>query len=153
MNNEIIKKLNIFIRKYYKNLVIRGFVYVFLLLIILFLCLSIIEYFGWNSTTFRTIIFYTYILLACGIAIYWIIIPLCKLLKIGRTLSYEEAAKIIGNHFPQIKDKLLNLLQLQEIQSSKENSLLQAAIEQKTSLLSPIPFVKAVDTTKTKKIL
>lgn len=151
MNNEIIKKLNIFIRKYYKNLVIRGFVYVFLLLIILFLCLSIIEYFGWNSTTFRTIIFYTYILLACGIAIYWIIIPLCKLLKIGRTLSYEEAAKIIGNHFPQIKDKLLNLLQLQEIQYSKEKSLLQAAIEQKTSLLSPIPFVKAVDTTKTKK--
>ena len=158
MQNEIITKLNTFIRKYYKNLVVRGIIYSLLLLISFFLCLILIEYFGWMSILFRTIVFYAYLLLALSIICIWIIFPLFKLFKIGKTLSYEQAATIIGNHFPTIQDKLLNLLQLQyilsnsETLSSKSNiDLLCAAIEQKTSLLKPIPFQKAIDTTKTKR--
>ena len=152
MQNEIITKLNIFIRKYYKNLVVRGVIYSLLLLIIFFICLNIIEYFGWTGIIFRTTVFYAYIFLtAIGLYI-WVIRPLFKLFKIGKTLSYEDAAKIIGNHFSDVQDKLLNLLQLQDIsKNNKDNDLLYAAIDQKTTLLSPIPFQKAIDTKKTKE--
>ena len=151
MQNNIKDKLNAFIKKYYKNLAIRGVVYSLLLLIIFFLILILIEYFGWNSVLFRTVAFYTYILLTLTVCCVWIIRPLFKLLKIGKTLTYQQAATIIGNHFTDIQDKLLNLLQLQDIAKNNDNELLSAAIEQKTMQLKPIPFQKAVDTSQTKK--
>ena len=151
MQNKITEKLNAFIRKYYKNLVVKGIVYALLLLILFFVALNLIEYFGWTSVLFRTIVFYAYILLTLAVGCVWIIRPLFKLFKIGKTLTYEQAASIIGNHFSTIQDKLLNLLQLQDIAKNQENELLSAAIEQKTAQLSPIPFQKAVDTTQTKK--
>ncbi|MBO6117214.1 MAG: hypothetical protein J6P44_01580 [Bacteroidales bacterium] len=151
MQNKITEKLNAFIRKYYKNLVVKGIVYSLLLLILFFVVLNLIEYFGWTSVLFRTIVFYAYILLTLSVVCIWIIRPLFKLFKIGKTLTYEQAATIIGNHFSDIQDKLLNLLQLQDIAKSQENDLLSAAIEQKTTQLSPIPFQKAVDTRQTKK--
>ena len=33
---------------------------------------------------------------------------------LGSRLGYDEAARIVGNHFPEVKDKLLNTLQLQQ---------------------------------------
>ncbi len=156
MNNKIINKLNDFIRSYYKNLVIRGLVSSLLLLAIFFVVLALLEYFGWQGQLMRTIIFYSYIVLAFGVLIFWVLIPLAKIFSIGKTISYKQAAKIIGNHFVEIKDKLLNLLELQELAEQNEdslnnNSLLVAAIEQKTLSLSPIPFYKAIDKTKTKR--
>ena len=133
MQNKITEKLNAFIRKYYKNLVVKGIVYSLLLLILFFVVLNLIEYFGWTSVLFRTIVFYAYILLTLSVVCIWIIRPLFKLFKIGKTLTYEQAATIIGNHFADIQDKLLNLLQLQDIAKSQENDILSAAIEQKTT--------------------
>ncbi|NDC31761.1 MAG: DUF4175 domain-containing protein, partial [Bacteroidetes bacterium] len=56
-------------------------------------------------------------------------------------------ADIIGKHFVEVKDSLLNTLQLQELaqQRQTDNSLLLAAIEQKTAQLSPVPFVSAIN--------
>ena len=99
MNNKIINKLNDFIRSYYKNLVIRGLVSSLLLLAIFFVVLALLEYFGWQGQLMRTIIFYSYIVLAFGVLIFWVLIPLAKIFSIGNTISYKQAAKIIGNHF------------------------------------------------------
>jgi len=156
MNNIIKQKLNSFIRSYYKNLVIRGLIYTFLLLIFFFVVLALIEYFGWQSQTARTFIFYSYLLLAVSVLFVWVFIPLTKIFSIGKTMSYKQAAKIIGEHFFEIKDKLLNLLELQDLsknitEDNIQKSLLIAAIEQKTLNLSPIPFYKAINKTKTKK--
>ena len=57
-------------------------------------------------------------------------IPLKGLYRLGKSLSHYEAAKIIGEHFSDIEDKLTNLLQLQVL-SSQENTLIEASIEQK----------------------
>lgn len=153
MGNVIIDKLNSFIRSYYKNLVVRGVVYTLLLLIIFFIVLALVEYFGWQSQNMRTVIFYAYFLLAVVILFVWVIIPIAKIFSIGKTISHKQAAKIIGEYFPEIKDKLLNLLELQELSNSdnNDNSLLLAAIEQKTLSLSKIPFYKAINKSKTKK--
>ncbi len=153
MGNIIIEKLNSFIRSYYKNLVIRGVVYTLLLLIIFFIVLALVEYFGWQSQNVRTVIFYAYLLLAVVVLAVWVIVPIAKIFSIGKTISHKQAAKIIGEYFPEIKDKLLNLLELQELSNSdsNDNSLLLAAIEQKTLSLSKIPFYKAINKSKTRK--
>ena len=54
-----------------------------------------------------------------------------------------EASKIIGKHFPEVNDKLLNVLQLQK--SSDQSDLLLAGIAQKSRELKPIPFKLAIN--------
>ena len=70
--------------------------------------------------------------------------PLAKLYSsFSKELANEEASRIIGNHFPQVHDKLLNVIQLN--QNQRESELLLASIDQKASELQPIPFKKAVN--------
>lgn len=143
--NSIISNLDAFIRKYYKSKLIKGALYTIALLITLFLVGIVVEYFGYLSPTLRAILFWSYIVIATIIIVFYDIIPFCKMCRLGKTISYDEAARIIGNHFPEVRDKLLNLLQLQRIEDSADNDLLLASIQQKTAQLSPIPFHQAVN--------
>lgn len=152
MNNDyqiLINKLHAFIRKYYKNQMIRGTLLSVALIVSLFLLVDIIEYFAWNTTITRTVVFYTFIALTVFVLIFNLIVPALKLLHISKSLSESEAAEIIGSHFPEVKDKLLNTLQLQgfarEKVSSGEMELLLAGIGQKASELKPVPFKRAID--------
>ena len=152
--NILIEKLDEFIRKYYKNLLIRGGIYCAALLLAFFLIVNILEYFGHFSINTRTILFYSYILLNILILWRFVIISLLKLFKIGNTISDEYAAEIIGRHFTEVKDKLLNTLQLKKLNEETPNSeLITASINQKISELKPIPFTSAVDFSLNKKYL
>ncbi|MDR1724786.1 MAG: hypothetical protein LBR28_00125 [Bacteroidales bacterium] len=147
----IITKLEEFIVKFYKNKAIRGSIYSAIALILFFLILNILEFVGYNSPFIRTILFYIYIFSAIVIVIFLIIVPLLRIYLRQKRLTYKEAASIIGKFFPEIDDKLLNLLELKQQLTLSDNELLQASIEQKTKTLSPVPFVKAIDKTKNKK--
>lgn len=47
-------------------------------------------------------------------------------------INHEEAAKIIGTHFTDVKDKLLNVLQLKsQSVGFTDRSLIEASINQK----------------------
>jgi hypothetical protein len=142
--NILILKLNSFIRKYYKNLIIKGTILSTSLIAILFLVINLIEYFSWSGTITRTVIFYIFVISVISIVIYYIIIPALKIIKLGKVLSHEEAARIIGNHFPEVSDKLLNTLQLHKNSNELNLELVLAGIEQKSESLSPVPFKKAV---------
>ena len=109
--NTILSNLDAFIRKYYKSRLIKGLLYTIALLITLFLIAVVIEYFGYLSPTLRAIFFWTYLFAALIIIVFYDVIPLAKMFHLGKTISYDEAARIIGNHFPEIQDKLLNLPQ------------------------------------------
>ena len=63
----------------------------------------------------------------------------------------QESSKIIGNHFPKVQDKLLNILQLKE--TTDASDLILASIDQKSIELAPISFVKAIDFKQNKKHL
>ncbi len=147
--NILVDKLHAFIRKYYKNQIIRGTILSIALIITLFLLVDIVEYFAWNSTVTRAVLFYGFISLTIFVLVFYLIIPALKLLHIGKSLSEQEAAEIIGAHFPEVKDKLLNTLQLQRIKhesfSQGELDLLVAGIGQKAAGLKPIPFKRAID--------
>lgn len=152
-NQSILQSLDAFIRKYYKNLLIKGVLYSVALLLTLFLVVVLLEHFGYFSTLVRGIIFWTYLLLMLLVLSRYVASPLLKMFKLGKHLSHEEAASIIGRHFPEVDDKLLNLLQLHQLADQQESDLLKASIDQKTQQLSPIPFLQAIDLKSNKKYL
>ncbi len=149
--NKIERKLQQFSRKYYTSELIKGSI-LFISLGCLFLFFTLfLEYFLWLEPIFRAILFWFVVLVELFFLIKFIAIPIFKLMGLKKGISYEEASIIIGKHFPEVRDKLLNVLQL-KIQSSKlkaQNSkLLLASIDQKSSNLKAIPFVRAVDFNK-----
>ena len=80
--------------------------------------------------------------------------PLTKYFKLGRLISHEQAASIVGEHFVSVQDKLLNILQLRDQASAQnDNSLLLAGVEQKSDEIRLISFPKAIDLNKNRKYL
>lgn len=147
----IIKSIDAFIRKYYKNKLLKGILIAGSLICSLFLVVVLSEYFVYFSVTVRTFIFWAFIFAIASSLIYYVAIPWLKMHKLGNCISYEEASVIIGNHFPEIKDKLLNLLQLTHIQDVQSADLLQSSIEQKTAQIKPVPILEAIDLKQNKK--
>ena len=115
------------------------------------------EYFGNFSSTVRTLLFYSFLIINGLVLVRYILFPLSKLYRLGETLSYEQAASIVGQHFSNVNDKLLNVLQLnnqlQELKDQQSLVLLEASINQKTLELKPVPFVAAIDFSENRKYL
>lgn len=140
----ILQKLDEFIRKYYRNELLKGAIWVVAGVISALLLISGLEYFGNFGQNVRTVMFFSFLALSLFILTKYFITPLAHLFNMGKTINYTEASKIIGKHFPDIQDKLLNTIQL-DLNNSSQNALLEAAIHQRTQQLQPVPFAKAVD--------
>ncbi|RYY37712.1 MAG: hypothetical protein EOP46_01620 [Sphingobacteriaceae bacterium] len=143
----LIDKINAFIRKYYFNNLLRGLIFLGAGLFSVYLVVTVTEYFGNFNTVLRTVLFYLFIAINVALVI-WLIIPsLLAWLKVGKTLSHDEAAKIIGKHFGHVNDKLLNTLQLKQLALSdpRQQALIEAGIEQKIKELKPVSFPSAID--------
>jgi len=110
-----------------------------------------IEYFLWLKPLARTILFWIFILVELSLLTFYIIVPIIKIIGFKNGITEVEASKIIGNHFPEINDKLLNMLQLH---NSKQNSeLIEASIDQKSKEIQLISFRGAIDFSKNKKFI
>ena len=153
-SNFIYQKLEAFIRKYYLNELIRGVVFFIGLGLLYFLFTLFIEYFLWLKPIGRTILFWTFVGVEVILLFRFILFPVFKLLKFKKGIDYNEASSIIGNHFSDVKDKLLNFIQLSNPENNSDRSeLLLASIEQKANALQPIPFTNAVNFNSNKKYL
>jgi len=150
----LIFKLDQFTRKFYLNKLLRGSIYFIGMLTLAFILVALLEHQFYFSKITRKILFYSFLGLT-GFAFFsWIVSPLLHYMRLGKMISHEEASRIIGTHFKDVKDKLLNVLQLksQSINFS-DKSLIEASINQKASELKPIPFVAAIDLNKNRKYL
>ena len=152
---DILQAIDAFIRKYYKNLLIRGALYAVGIVLTLFLAAVLLEHFGWLSRVARGLIFWIGTAAVIFVLGWFVLRPLLKMAGRGKCIGREEAAKIIGKHFPEVSDRLLNLLQLMGVSHEKtgDSDLLLAAIEQKTAELRPVPFLNAVDLKGNKRYL
>ena len=148
----LIKKLSAFTQKYYQNLLIRGLILCFSCTALGFISFAVLEYYGRFGVEARTGFFWAFLILSTLILFFWVLRPLLKLVKLGERLSDDQAAKIIGKHFPDVADKLLNVIQLKK-QSSSNMALLEAGINQKALELKPIPFVKAINFSENKRFI
>jgi len=151
----LISKLDQFIRKYYINKLVRGVLYSVGLLLGTFLLFNLLEYYFYFDKGVRKGMFGSYLLLAIGAFGYWVLLPAMKYLGLGKTISHEQAASIIGDHFKDVKDRLINVLQLkkQAGDSGVGTDLLAASIDQKTEAIKLVPFRSAIDLTKNRKYL
>ncbi|GAA3971518.1 DUF4175 family protein [Mucilaginibacter dorajii] len=151
----LIGKINIFIKKYYFNNFLRGLIFLGAGLFTAYVVITLSEYFGNFNTVFRTILFYFFILLNVGLICWLILPPLLSWLKLGKTLTHDEAAQIIGKHFQDVNDKLLNTLQLKKLASQDENhrALIEASIDQKIETLKPVSFPSAINIKENTKYL
>ena len=148
---KITQKLRQFSLKFYTNELIRGSILFFSFGIIYLFFILFIEYFLWLKPLLRTILFWIFIFVELFLLTKFILFPVFKIVGLKKGISFEESSKIIGRHFPEVGDKLLNILQLK--QQSSQSDLLLASINQKSAALQPVPFVKAIDFSKNKKYL
>lgn len=156
MNNydRLISKLDAFIRKYYINQLLRGSLILLICLLFYVLTVSISEYYLYLPVWLKITLAGFFILAGTFALVCWVIIPLMKMAKMGSIISHEHAAEIIGKHFPEISDKLLNMLQLKkQSDTARSRELIAAGIDQKASRISVVPITMAVDLRKNRKYL
>ena len=152
MKSEIRIKLDAFIAAYYKQRFVRGLMLAMAVTLLTLVGLFLLENQLWLSVQSRTILFFgmwTLIIALWGVLV---LQPFLKLRGVGKVISHQEAARWIGNHFSDVSDKLLNLLQLEDMSAtSVENDLLLQGIAQKTVAFSNTPFIQALDWLKHKR--
>lgn len=151
---QLINKLDQFTRKYYINKMIRGALYFVGLAFLLFLVFSVAEHNFYFSQGIRKVIFYSFFGVSLISLLYWVVSPLTKYFRLGKTISHDQAATIVGTHFSDVQDRLLNVLQLKrQADNSSQTDLLLASIDQKSELISLVPFKNAIDLRKNRKYL
>ena len=109
---ELLRKLEAFIRQDYLQLLLFGVQAFISVLLLNFTFYSFLEWIANFSSVVRTFLFILFILVAVGLLIYFLIKPLMRFIgKIGNE-SYFDAAVKVGESFPEVKDELVNSMQL-----------------------------------------
>ena len=148
-------KIRQFLKKYYLNKLCKGLIFFVIILLVTFIAFSLFEYFSYSNTVVRSILFYSFITLSIVTTIAYIFIPVMKIAGLGKQLTNEEIAQIVGKHFTQIDDKLLNVFELQKQMERGDYlsyDLLSAAIDNKIDSFKAYSFVQAIPVQKTKRI-
>ncbi len=146
-------KIDAYRRKYYINRLIKGGLLSISAILSYFLIINIVEYFGALSTITRAVLFFSFLGITLGCFFFWVAIPAFKLFKLSKTISDYEAAQQIGRFFPEVRDKLLNALQLQQLTHEYKTDLVKESIAQKNTQLNDIDFTRAINLSVNKKYL
>ncbi len=152
---EIINKLELLIKKEHFALFLFGLLASLIIFISVFTFFSLSELAGNFKSIIRTILFFALILITISSVGYLIIVPLLKYFNVFNKWDYFYSANKVGKHFPEIKDDLLNAMQL--VSSDKSNrlystALLDAAFKNVYERAKPIRFESIVDFSKVKKL-
>ena len=144
--NILVNKLNAFRFKYGLYRLVRGATLVFVLLITLYTVFSVVEYYIYLSSLTRKVIFYGFLIFAGLVSAQFILIPLFRLLHILKPIDLKSSTKLIQKHFGEIKDKLLNIIELSDLHEKLySNELLIASIDQKIDELKVFDFNEAIE--------
>ena len=149
--NHILERLNKFIQKHYSQVLLKGILLFFAFGFLFFLVVLGVEYFLWLNTIGRMILFAIFIGVELFLLYKYILTPIFYLLKLKKGIGAKDAATMIGKHFPQVGDKLTNLLDLAE--DPKKSELLLASISQRSKQMDPIPFSNAINYKEAAKYL
>ena len=142
------QNLDAFIRKYHRNEILRGVLLLAAALPLSWLVVLGLETFGRFGADLRTALFYAFVVSVSAVLVKFILLPALRLFRLRGGLDYASAARIIGTHFPEIEDRLLNTLQLQERADGPDTAgreLLLASIAQRSEQLRPYRFSSAID--------
>ncbi len=153
--DRLISQIDAFIRKFYKNQLVKGLLLFVGVLVFSYLFVITLEYFGRFNSVVRGLLLFSFLGVNAFILGKYIIVPTLRLKSYGQRIDRYQASKIIGRFFPNISDRLLNTLQLsdQMDQNSADYELLNASVQQRSSSMSAIPFAEAIDLGENRKYL
>ena len=140
-----VDKLNSYIRKFYFFKLIRGFIFFIILFVLYFSSIVVLEYFNYFDPKIKLSILLLTVLLTSFIFVYFLLIPLIKLVGYGNRLTYYDVSSLLSKTYPEIKDKLINIIELaNEDDSIYSSSLKQASIDQKIQELKIFSFSDSI---------
>lgn len=102
-----------------------------------------VEYLLWLGSNGRLFLLLLFIAIESFLLFQYILTPLFYLFHLKKGISKKQASVLIGKHFPEVGDKLYNLLEL--VEDPTRSELLLASIDQRSENLRSIPFTKAID--------
>jgi len=138
-------KLKEYKHKYFINKLLKGGILFISMSLIISLLALFTDYMIEPGITGRTILFYASLLIITWNFYYFIIPGFLGYLDIGKFgKSDEDVAREIGDQFSDVKDKVLNALQLEKIAAS-ESELILASINQKIENVKYIRFKEAIN--------
>lgn len=153
---EIIEKLSKLKRKEYSLLAIIGLQASVFIGLVLFSFFSLLELIGNFNPAVRTYFFFFTLLLFLLALTVLVIIPLLRYSGIMSKTDYYGTASRVGRNFPDIKDDLLNAMQLAVSESSGliySGSLSDAAFRQVYDKTRSLKFESIVNFQKAKELL
>jgi len=104
----------------------------FFLLLIVYTLFIVLEYFIYFSADIRKFIFFGFVFFGSLLSIQFIFSPLLKLVHILKPFSIKRGAELIQGHFGDIKDKLLNIIELAKVdEENYSKEIVAASIDQK----------------------
>jgi hypothetical protein len=143
--NILVDKLNSFKLKYYSYKLLKGLVVTLFLLLVIYTVFSIVEYFVYLSSDVRKVIFFGFLVFSGLLILQFIGIPLLKMFHIIKPIDLKATTKIIQNHFSEIEDRLLNIIELNDLhQNQYSKELILASIDQKIEQLKVFDFNEAI---------
>lgn len=149
--DRLIRQIDFFIRKYYKNEILKGLILFVGVLLGSFLLITFLEYIGRFNSYVRGVLFFSFI----GINLYifgkYLVASFWRLSSFGKRINRNQAAEIIGSFFPQISDRLVNTLQLSETGNEGSFELIRASVMQRSNSLGSFNFSDAIDLSQNKK--
>jgi hypothetical protein len=149
--DRLLGQIDSFIRKYYKNKMLKGIILFVGVLLGSFLLVTILEYIGRFNSYVRGVLFFSFIGVNIYIFIRYFLVSLLKLNSFGKRIDRNQAAGIIGTLFPQISDRLINTLQLNETGNDGNFELIRASVVQRSNKLSVFNFGEAINYSENKK--
>lgn len=146
----LLNQIDAFIRKYYKNEMLKGGILFVGVLLLSYLLVASLEFFGKFSSVIRAFLFFSFIGVNTFLLIRYFVIPALKLVSFGKRIDRYQASKIIGTFFPTVSDRLLNTLQLNDSLNDQDVNLelIRASVVQRSQKLSAIPFVDGINLKK-----
>ena len=143
--NILVHKLNSFKMRYYSFKLLKGAVVSLFFILAVYTGFSIIEYFVYLSSDVRKIVFFGFIIFSGFLLIQFVGIPFLKLIHILKSIDLKTTTKIIQKHFSGIEDRLLNIIELNDLpQNQYSNELVLASIDQKIEQLKVFDFNEAI---------
>jgi hypothetical protein len=150
---QFVDKLNDYIRKYYFYQLIRGLILFVILGSLYFSVVALLEFFNYFEPGIKLVIVVTTVFLFVIVFFLFVLKPVFRLLGLGKRISYYDVSTRLSSVFPEIKDKLVNILELENEKSSVYSiDLRKASIEQKINELKIYRFNDSIKFSDLKKI-
>ena len=139
-----INQIETFLRRFYMNRMWKGLFVLLSVLLFVFFFFSTLEYLAFLSVPVRRFLFWSFVFLFLFGFFFCLLYPFGQSRGWFRRMSYKEAAHYLAARYPELDDRLYNVLELSERQQEETSVLLAAAIEQISSRFISYRFEKQV---------